>query len=330
MRLVEKPKDPPSDLALVGVYMFSPAIFDAAARSSPPRAGELEITDAIDALIDGGKRVEPHIVNGWWKDTGRLEDMLEANRLVLEDLETRVDGELIDSKVEGRVVIEEGAQLERTLVRGPAIIGAGAHIIDAYVGPYTAIDRDVDDRGLGDRALDRPRRVHASATCTPAWRRACWAGTSASRAATACRRRCGSWSATTPRSRSRDGGRDEGARHRRRRNARAATWSASPRASSHEVVALTRDDLDVTDPGRVERLITRERPGAVINCAAWTNVDGAEENEAEAERVNGEGAGFVAGAAAKVGATVLYPSTDYVFDGSKKGPYLESDETNPL
>ena len=99
---------------------------------------------------------------------------------------------------------------------------------------------------------------------------------------------------------------------------------------SHEVVALDRDDLDVTDPGRVERLIVRERPGAVINCAAWTNVDAAEDSEADAELVNGEGAGFVADAAAKVGATVLYPSTDYVFDGSKKGPYTESDEPNPL
>jgi dTDP-4-dehydrorhamnose reductase len=102
------------------------------------------------------------------------------------------------------------------------------------------------------------------------------------------------------------------------------------RGLKHEVVALTRDDLDVTDPGRVERTITRERPGAVINCAAWTDVDGAEANEEEASRVNGEGAGFVASAAAKVEAKTLYVSTDYVFDGSKKGPYLEADETNPI
>ena len=99
---------------------------------------------------------------------------------------------------------------------------------------------------------------------------------------------------------------------------------------SHEIVALDRDDLDVTDPGRVERLIIRERPGAVVNCAAWTKVDGAEEHESAAELVNGEGAGFVADAAAKAGAVVLYPSTDYVFDGAKKGPYTESDETAPL
>ena len=142
--LVEKPKDPPSDMALVGVYMFTPAIFDAAHSIKPSGRGELEITDAIDTLIDRNLRVESHIVKGWWKDTGRLEDMLEANRLVLEDIHPRIDGELdSESRVEGRVAIEEGAKLERTVVRGPAIIGAGARLTDAYVGPYTAIDRDV-------------------------------------------------------------------------------------------------------------------------------------------------------------------------------------------
>ena len=111
MRLVEKPKDPPSDLALVGVYMFTPAIFDAARAIEPSARGELEITDAIQHLIDGGSRVESHTVSGWWKDTGQLADMLEANRLVLEDLERRVDGELDDaSRVEGRVAIEAGRE----------------------------------------------------------------------------------------------------------------------------------------------------------------------------------------------------------------------------
>jgi dTDP-4-dehydrorhamnose reductase len=97
----------------------------------------------------------------------------------------------------------------------------------------------------------------------------------------------------------------------------------------HQVVALTREDLDVTDPARVERIITRDRPGAVINCAAWTNVDGAEEFEQEASLVNGQGAGFVADAAAKVGAKVIYPSTDYVFSG-EGGPYGESDDPDPI
>jgi glucose-1-phosphate thymidylyltransferase len=142
-RLVEKPKDPPSDLALVGVYMFTPAILDAARRIEPSWRDELEITDAIQKLIDQGMRVEPHIVRGWWKDTGRLDDILEANRLILEDLERRVEGELIESQVEGRVAVESGALLERTVVRGPAIIGAGARITDAYIGPYCAIAENV-------------------------------------------------------------------------------------------------------------------------------------------------------------------------------------------
>jgi glucose-1-phosphate thymidylyltransferase len=144
VRLVEKPRDPPSDLALVGVYMFTPAIFEAAHSIKPSGRGELEITDAIDRLIESDRRVESHIVKGWWKDTGKLEDMLEANRLVLEDIEPRIDGELdAESRVEGRVAIEKGAKLERTVVRGPAIIGAGARLTDSYIGPYTAIERDV-------------------------------------------------------------------------------------------------------------------------------------------------------------------------------------------
>lgn len=139
-RLVEKPKEPATDLALVGVYMFTPGIHDAARAIRPSRRGELEITDAIQHLVDGGRRVEPHIVRGWWKDTGRLEDMLEANRLVLENIEQRIDGELDDdSQIDGRVVIEAGARLVRSTVRGPAIIGAGATLTDCYVGPYTAI-----------------------------------------------------------------------------------------------------------------------------------------------------------------------------------------------
>jgi len=139
VRLVEKPPRPASDLALVGVYMFTPLIHEAARAIEPSGRGELEITDAIQYLLDGGRRVEPHIVQGWWKDTGRLDDMLEANRLILDTLLPSVEGELIDSQVEGRVVIAPGARLERATVRGPAIIGEGAVLRDAYVGPYTAI-----------------------------------------------------------------------------------------------------------------------------------------------------------------------------------------------
>jgi glucose-1-phosphate thymidylyltransferase len=143
-RLVEKPAEPATDLALVGVYMFTPQVFEAARAIEPSGRGELEITDAIQHLVDGGLRVDPHIVHGWWKDTGQVQDMLEANRLILDELEERLDGELDEeSSIEGRVAIEQGARLERSTVRGPAIIGHGAVIKDAYIGPYTAIGEDV-------------------------------------------------------------------------------------------------------------------------------------------------------------------------------------------
>ena len=140
-RLVEKPAEPASDLALVGVYMFTPLVHAAARAIRPSGRGELEITDAIQWIVDGGHRVDPHVVRGWWKDTGRLEDMLDANRLILDTVERRVDGDLHEAQVDGRVVVEAGARLERATVRGPAIIGAGALVRDAYVGPYTAIGR---------------------------------------------------------------------------------------------------------------------------------------------------------------------------------------------
>jgi glucose-1-phosphate thymidylyltransferase len=146
-RLIEKPKDPPSNLALVGVYLFTPAIFEAARSLEPSRRGEYEITEAIQALIDDGHKVQSEVVRGWWKDTGQLADMLEANRLVLEELETKLEGTIDeDSRVEGRVVLEEGASLTRSVVRGPAVIGAGACIEDAYVGPYTSIGENVHIR----------------------------------------------------------------------------------------------------------------------------------------------------------------------------------------
>jgi glucose-1-phosphate thymidylyltransferase len=142
VRLVEKPPEPATDLALVGVYMFTPLIHEAARAIQPSGRGELEITDAIQWLVDGGKRVEPHIVRGWWKDTGRLDDMLEANRLILDTVVRRIDCDIIEeTQIEGRVVVEAGATLERAIIRGPAIIGAGAVVRDAYIGPYTAIGR---------------------------------------------------------------------------------------------------------------------------------------------------------------------------------------------
>jgi glucose-1-phosphate thymidylyltransferase len=139
VRLAEKPPEPKTNLALVGVYMFTAGIHAAARAIDPSPRGELEITDAIQYLVDDGKRVEPHVVRGWWKDTGRLEDMLEANRLILDTITDRVEGELVDSSCDGRVIVEPGAVLERATVRGPAVIGAGARLTDCYVGPYSAI-----------------------------------------------------------------------------------------------------------------------------------------------------------------------------------------------
>jgi glucose-1-phosphate thymidylyltransferase len=147
VRLIEKPKDPPSNLALVGVYLFSPLIFAASEALEPSWRGELEITEAIDALIDEGRTVQSEIVRGWWKDTGQLADMLEANRLVLEEVETNLEGEVDEaSRVEGRVVLEAGASLTRSVVRGPAVIAAGAVVEDAYIGPYTSIGDGVHVR----------------------------------------------------------------------------------------------------------------------------------------------------------------------------------------
>jgi glucose-1-phosphate thymidylyltransferase len=144
VRLVEKPKEPIGDLALVGVYMFGPDVFESVNRIKPSFRNELEITDAIQDLIDRGLTVRPHIVDGWWKDTGKLEDMLEANRLILDTFERRIEGVVdADSRVEGKVVVEQGASIERSVIRGPAIIARGARIVGAYVGPFTSIGADV-------------------------------------------------------------------------------------------------------------------------------------------------------------------------------------------
>jgi glucose-1-phosphate thymidylyltransferase len=143
VRLTEKPPQPRSDLALVGVYMFDETIFEAVRAIRPSARQELEITDAIQWLVDHGKSVHPHIVSGWWKDTGKIEDMLEANRIILDTFKPR-GFESVDSgcRVEGKVVVEPGARLFHSTIRGPAIIGPGAEIRNAFVGPYTSIGPD--------------------------------------------------------------------------------------------------------------------------------------------------------------------------------------------
>jgi len=143
IRLVEKPADPPSDLALAGVYIFDKRVHDAVDAIEPSARGELEITDAIQWLIDRGYPVMHEVLQGWWIDTGKKDPLLHCNRLVLDTIVPRIDGQLdAGSRVEGRVVIEAGAHLEGSVVRGPAIIGAGTHLVDTYVGPYTAIGAD--------------------------------------------------------------------------------------------------------------------------------------------------------------------------------------------
>lgn len=144
VRLVEKPEKPKSNLALVGVYMFDRHIFEAVRGIKPSRRNELEITDAIQYLIEHGYTVHPHRVQGWWKDTGKLEDMLEANRMVLDQLEHRIRGSVDHrSRIEFKVVIEEGAEVIESTIRGPAIIGKNARIIRSYIGPFTSISEGV-------------------------------------------------------------------------------------------------------------------------------------------------------------------------------------------
>jgi glucose-1-phosphate thymidylyltransferase len=145
VRLVEKPADPASDLALVGVYLFGPAIHAAVDAIRPSARGELEITDAIQHLVDEGCRVVAVEHDGWWLDTGKKDPLLQANRTLLERLERRVEGSVDEaSQVEGRVVIEAGAVIERSTIRGPVVIGAGARIVDSFIGPFTSIGDGVE------------------------------------------------------------------------------------------------------------------------------------------------------------------------------------------
>ncbi|HDP70191.1 MAG TPA: glucose-1-phosphate thymidylyltransferase [Actinobacteria bacterium] len=189
--LVEKPKEPKSDLALVGVYMFDKSIFEAVNAIKPSRRNELEITDAIQYLIDKRYVVHPHIIDGWWKDTGKLEDLLEANRIMLELIDERIDGNVDDkTQVLGKVIVEKGAVIKESIIRGPAIIGYNSEIVNSYVGPFTSIHDNVkikesevehsiiladcliNDIGsrIEDTLLGRNVKVHKSDTKPKAYR----------------------------------------------------------------------------------------------------------------------------------------------------------------
>jgi glucose-1-phosphate thymidylyltransferase len=140
VQLVEKPAEPPSDLALVGVYLFDPTIHDAVRAITPSNRGELEITDAIQWLLNHGHRVRHEVLTGWWIDTGKKDPLLQCNFLVLDTITQQIDGHLDErSRVEGRVVVGQGAELVNSVVRGPAVIGPGTRLVDTYVGPYTSI-----------------------------------------------------------------------------------------------------------------------------------------------------------------------------------------------
>ncbi|MPW38626.1 glucose-1-phosphate thymidylyltransferase [Thermococcus sp. 101 C5] len=142
-RLVEKPKIPPSNLALVGIYFFKPIIHEAVKHLKPSWRDELEITDAIQWLIDHGYRVGWTKVTGWWKDTGKPEDILDANRLILDDIETNIKVET-KARIHGRVMIEDGSQIdENTVIKGPVVIGKNVVIKNSYIGPYTSIGDNV-------------------------------------------------------------------------------------------------------------------------------------------------------------------------------------------
>ncbi|PZT75043.1 MULTISPECIES: glucose-1-phosphate thymidylyltransferase [unclassified Streptomyces] len=170
--LEEKPEHPKSDLALVGVYLFTPAVHEAVRSIRPSWRGELEITHAIQWLIDRERDVRSTVIRGYWKDTGNVTDMLEVNRTVLESVEPCTEGAYVDgeSEIIGRVLIEPGARVTRSRIVGPAVIGTGSVISDAYVGPFTSIGRHcrIEDSEieysivLRGASIDGVRRVEAS------------------------------------------------------------------------------------------------------------------------------------------------------------------------
>jgi glucose-1-phosphate thymidylyltransferase len=172
VRVVEKPKVPPSDLAIIGIYLFDRHVFEAIDQIKPSGRGELEITDTIQVLIDRGLEVVPKIISGWWIDTGKHADMLEANRLILETQEPEIVG-MVDGKsqIYGRVVVQKGAQIRNSVIRGPAIIGEETIVSDSYIGPFSSIYHHCVVQGSEiehsiilehSRIIDVPQRIEES------------------------------------------------------------------------------------------------------------------------------------------------------------------------
>jgi glucose-1-phosphate thymidylyltransferase len=172
VRLVEKPRDPPSNLALVGIYMFDASVFEAVNGIRPSWRNELEITDAIQYLVDHGHTVYPYVHEGWWIDTGAPGDMLDANRLVLDELEPKVEGYVDrDSKLIGKVTVQNGAEIIGSVIRGPAIIGESTRIVNSFIGPFTSIyhhvlvERSEIEHSMvleHSRIVDIPQRIENS------------------------------------------------------------------------------------------------------------------------------------------------------------------------
>lgn len=169
VRLIEKPKNPPSDLALVGVYLFDNTVAEAVEAIRPSARGELEITDAIQYLVESGRDVRPTLVTGWWKDTGKKEDLLHANELVLDDIAHDVQGEVVGCEIRGAVQIGRGTKLVDCTLTGPAVIGENVHLSRVSIGPNTAIgdgcrlsDASVEESIIMDQAEVHGWRIRSS------------------------------------------------------------------------------------------------------------------------------------------------------------------------